>query len=75
MRPRRWYVKVSKIDETQRANFTITNAKLYVLAVTLTNKNHKNPPKQLELDFKGPVSWNCSEKKKTHKTTIIDDII
>ena len=65
MKTRRWYVKVSKIDETQRANFTITNAKLYVLAVTLTNQNHKNPPKQLELDFKGPVGWDCSEKKNS----------
>ena len=58
-----WTKNCAMFDITEDTIFKITNTKLYVPIVTLSNENGIQLTKQLNEGFKGSVYWNEYQTK------------
>ena len=61
----------SNAAKNQVATFEITDTKLYVLAVTLTNQDYKKLLQQLKSIFKRIISLNKHQSKTSAQKTNI----
>ena len=69
-----WTKNCAMFDITEDTIFKITNTKLYVPIVTLSNENSIQLTKQLNEGFKGSVYWN-EYKTKTDLRKLMNNNI